>query len=146
VILDDILSQKEAKEYVLNKPIIRPKTTIKSLVLFLLKICILGTCFGGIALLIVNLYVELIAALSILIIVGNIVVVFMFSLKKLSIICVECYQHYAPEEYRRLCLCKPTCSEYALMVLKKYIFIKAIYLIHIRLRKTCKNTYKIDFP
>jgi len=146
VILDDQLSQNEAKEYVLKKPIIRPKTTIKSLVLFLLKIFILGICFGEIVLLFVNLYIELIAASSIAIIVGIIIVSFMFSLKKIAIICVECYQHYAPEEYRRLCLCKPTCSEYALMVLKKYNFIKAIYLIYIRLRKTCRNTYKIDFP
>lgn len=146
MILDDKLSQNIAKEYVLKKPIIRPKTTIKSLVLFLLKILIFGICFGEVVFIIVNLYIELNAAFFILIVVGNIIVVFMFSIKKIAIICVECYQHYAPEEYRRLCLCKPTCSEYALIVLNKYNFIKASYLIYIRLRKTCRNTYKIDFP
>lgn len=146
MILDDKLSQNEAKEYVLKKTIIRPKTTIKSLALFLLKIFILGICFGEMVLLFVNLYTETNTAFSILIVVGSFIVGFMLSLKKIAIICVECYQHYAPEEYRRLCLCKPTCSEYALIVLKKFNFIKAIYLIYVRLRKTCRNTYKIDLP
>lgn len=146
MILDDELSQNIAKEYVLNKSIIKPKTTIKSLVLYLLKTIILGICFGQIVLFIFNLHIKLNAAFSILIVAGNLIVVFMFSLKKIAVIFVECYQHYAPEEYRRLCLCKPTCSEYALMVLEKYYFLKAIYLIYVRLRKTCTNTYKIDLP
>lgn len=146
MILDDQFSQIEAKNYVLNKLIIRPKTTIKSLVLFLLKALALSTCFGAVIVFTIRQYTELNAANSILIIAGSIIVVFIFCIKKISVICVECYQHYAPEEYRRLCLCKPTCSEYALLVLRKYNFVKAIHLISIRLRKTCKNTYKIDFP
>ena len=146
MILDDLLSQDEAKEYVLKKLTVRPKTTIKSLVLFLLQIFVLGICFGVIILLIVNPHIELSTVFAIIVVTGNIMVVFMFSLKKIAMICVECYQHYAPEEYRRLCLCKPTCSEYALIVLEKYNFIKAMYLIYIRLTKTCRDTYKIDYP
>ena len=34
----------------------------------------------------------------------------------------------------------------ALILLKKYNFIKAIDRIYIRLTRTCKNTYKIDYP
>ena len=98
------------------------------------------------ALFVVNLHIKLNTAVSILIVMGVIIVVFMIALKKIATICVECYQHYAPQEYRRLCLCKPTCSEYALLVLKEYNLIKAICLIYVRLKRTCKDTYKIDFP
>lgn len=146
MILNDKKSQNEAKEYVLKKPIIRPKTTIVSLVLFLLKMLLFSIFLG----MIVSLFFSFIIALNliylVLIIVISIILVFMLSLKKIMILCVECYQHYAPEEYRRFCLCKPTCSEYALIVLKKYNFIRAVYLIYIRLTRTCKDTYKIDYP
>lgn len=146
MILDNKSSKNEAKKYVLKKPIIRPKTTILSLVLFLLKTFLFGICFGLFVSVIVDIFFTVKQIYSVLIVAINIALVFLFSLKKVAVLCVECYQHYAPEEYRRLCLCKPTCSEYALIVLKKYNFIKAIYLIYIRLTKTCKNTYKIDFP
>ena len=39
--------------------------------------------------------------------------------KKFLILGVQLYQHYAPEEVRRRCLLKPTCSEYAIIVIKK---------------------------
>ena len=146
MIFDDKLSQDEAREYVLKKPIIRPKTTVLTLVLFIFKTLLFGGCMGVVVSLLVGVCLTQKANISILIVIANIVVVFLLSLKKIAVLCVECYQHYAPEEYRRMCLCKPTCSEYALIVLKKYNLIKSVYLIYIRLTKTCRETYKIDFP
>ena len=61
---------------------------------------------------------------------------------------VKCYQHYAKKETRRRCMCVPSCSEYAIICLKK-IFSLTIALIKIRIRlyKTCKGEdYKLDFP
>ena len=73
-------------------------------------------------------------------------VFFLFS-NLLCIKLVECYQHYASIDIRRACLCMPTCSEYAISVLKKHFFPIALYKIHKRLTKTCiGKDYKIDFP
>lgn len=65
-----------------------------------------------------------------------------FALMFLKIFCIkliECYQHYAKEETRRRCICVPSCSEYAIAVLKKYNVFKALHKIRIRLITTCGN-------
>lgn len=61
---------------------------------------------------------------------------------------VKCYQRYAKEETRRRCKCIPSCSEYALICLKK-IFPLTLALLKIRKRLyvTCNGEeYKADFP
>ena len=75
------------------------------------------------------------------------ILLFFLIAKHLCIKLVECYQHYAKEETRRKCLCMPTCSEYAIAVLKKYCLVIALCKIHKRLFKTCKDgIYKKDPP
>lgn len=70
-----------------------------------------------------------------------------FSLRFIGIKTVECYQHYAKEITRRKCLCVPSCSEYAILCLKKYELIHALLKIRKRLFVTCKGfEYKIDNP
>lgn len=65
----------------------------------------------------------------------------------LGIKIVECYQHYAPEETRRKCKCVPSCSEYAILCLKKYELIYALQKIRKRLFITCKGfDYILDDP
>lgn len=61
---------------------------------------------------------------------------------------VYCYQHYASEKTRRRCLCVPSCSEYAIICLKRIFPLPAALLkIQIRLYKTCQgDDYKLDFP
>ncbi|MBP5339197.1 MAG: membrane protein insertion efficiency factor YidD [Prevotella sp.] len=60
---------------------------------------------------------------------------------------VKIYQRYAPESLRRQCSCQPTCSEYALLALQKYIWPKALMLIIRRVAYTCQEPgYKIDYP
>ena len=59
---------------------------------------------------------------------------------------IECYQHYAREEIRRFCMCMPSCSEYAIAVLKKYPLALAIFKIIFRLTVTCDGEMKIDMP
>lgn len=71
----------------------------------------------------------------------------MIVMKKAVIGCVRLYQHYAPEHIRRRCMCQPTCSEYAILAVKKYGVIIGLYKTYIRLFRTCGGTvYKIDYP
>lgn len=60
---------------------------------------------------------------------------------------VKFYQRYAPESLRRQCSCQPTCSEYAILALQKYVWPKALWLIIKRVAHTCQRPgYKIDYP
>lgn len=60
---------------------------------------------------------------------------------------VKVYQRYAPEPLRRQCTCKPTCSEYALLALRKYWWPIAALLIVRRVAHTCQLPgYKTDYP
>lgn len=60
---------------------------------------------------------------------------------------VKIYQRYAPESLRRQCTCLPTCSEYALLALRKYAWPKALLLIIRRVTLTCQEPgYKTDYP
>lgn len=60
---------------------------------------------------------------------------------------IRLYQHYAPEEIRRRCLFKPTCSEYAILALQKYGIIIGLFKTYVRLFKKCRgNIYRIDYP
>lgn len=70
-----------------------------------------------------------------------------FSLRMIGVKVVECYQHYAKESTRRKCLCVPSCSEYAIICLKKYELIYSLMKIRKRLFVTCKGfDYIIDNP
>jgi len=61
--------------------------------------------------------------------------------------CIKLYQHYAPEEVRRRCLFKPTCSEYAILAIKKYGLIRGGYKTYVRLFHKCwGDVYSIDYP
>ncbi len=67
--------------------------------------------------------------------------------KKACIGMVRLYQRYSPEHVRQRCVCKPTCSEYAILCLQKYNIIKAVIKIYKRLFKTCGHKgYIIDWP
>jgi putative component of membrane protein insertase Oxa1/YidC/SpoIIIJ protein YidD len=60
---------------------------------------------------------------------------------------VRLYQRYASEQTRRRCHCMPSCSEYALLALDKYMWPKALWLIYRRLTHTCSLPgYKVDYP
>lgn len=61
---------------------------------------------------------------------------------------VKCYQRYAKADTRKRCLCIPSCSEYALICLKRvFPLLLALIKIRKRLYVTCNGEeYKIDFP
>lgn len=52
-----------------------------------------------------------------------------------------------PKKQEENAFYKPTCSEYAILALKKYGLVKGLYKIYIRLFKTCRGIeYGIDYP
>ena len=61
---------------------------------------------------------------------------------------VKCYQRYAKSDTRKRCKCIPSCSEYAIICLKKVFPLPyALLKIRKRLYVTCNGEeYKIDFP
>ena len=143
MILSDEKSQAEARDYVLKKPIIRPTTTIFAPIALFFSAVVVGIVVG----LVIAETVEWSIAYERAIVIGVVVFLLLCTAKPLLILCIRCYQHYAPEPLRRSCLCKPTCSEYAIIVIKRYCLIKALVLIYIRLFRTCTGKiYKIDFP
>lgn len=67
--------------------------------------------------------------------------------RKAAIGAIHLYQHYASETVRRRCLFKPTCSEYAVLAIRKYGVIIGCIKIYFRLFKRCRGTiYSIDYP
>lgn len=143
MILSDEKSQIEARDYVLKKPMIRPTTTIFAPISLFFGVIIVGIVVG----LVIAETVEWSIAYERAIVIGVVVFLLLCTVKTFLVLCIRCYQHYAPESLRRSCLCKPTCSEYAIIVIKRYCLIKALVLIYIRLFRTCTGKiYKIDFP
>jgi putative component of membrane protein insertase Oxa1/YidC/SpoIIIJ protein YidD len=130
--------QAEVTDYVMQRPLHRPRINrFLAIVIFLTDVglalalsFLIGNLFS------ITKYIALIF-----------VFIFVHTLRLLGIVFVKCYQHHASEKRRRRCLCMPTCSEYAILCFKKYIFVYAIIKIRKRLYVTCKGEdYKIDWP
>lgn len=131
--------QKEAKEYCLFHPLNRPLLHWGKMIVLLLGVEVAV----GILSYMLSLWMNTFLVYYIF---GNLFC-FILAGKQILINTIRIYQHYAPEEIRRKCLCKPTCSEYAILALKKYNLIKGLYKIYIRLFKTCRGIeYNIDYP
>jgi putative component of membrane protein insertase Oxa1/YidC/SpoIIIJ protein YidD len=86
--------------------------------------------------------------LSIVMLYAAVVFIGLFFCFKYAVIgAIKLYQHYAPEEIRRRCLFKPTCSEYAIMAVQKYGGIIGLCKSYFRLFYRCRgNIYQIDYP
>lgn len=153
--------QLEVEAYVLDRPIERPDTDIKkaikyvigylliSFLLALISFCLLSK-FGVFNLLpkkLLQFFNDHIALEYVSYFILAYIITGIFCLRKFLIGAIKLYQHYADEDVRRRCVCKPTCSEYAIIVLRKYGVVIGLYKIYIRLFKTCCGTvYKIDEP
>lgn len=135
-------AQKQIEEYQIKRILSIPKTNKMMLlgwIVLLLALVVLCIVLGALLLNKICLRIAIITVL--------LVVVFESYGRFLGIKAVECYQHYASKETRRRCLCVPSCSEYAILCLKKYGLIRALYKIRKRLYVTCKGSdYVIDWP
>ncbi len=157
-------SQKEqsiAEKYVLDRSLPRPDTDAKTVVKFVIGYIVLTTVFAVIALYLFDwfgIFALLPDSISefrlnqkvwfyILFFVSTYLFTGICCLRAAVIGCIRLYQHYAPEEIRRRCLFKPTCSEYAILAIKKYGLIIGGIKAYIRLFYKCRgNIYRIDYP
>ena len=134
--------QKRLEEYQQRRNLVRPKTTKIHVVLYCVLLLVLL-----LAVLMLFVFFDYSLLLKLLISLAYIVMVIETYGRFLAIKMVECYQHYASEEKRRSCKCSPSCSEYAVLCLKKYELVYALLKIRKRLFVTCKGfDYIIDNP
>lgn len=139
-------SQAIAKYYVLQHPLSKPKTTVIIPILIALSNIALAVGIGfGLLFLPIDIAKE--TWYKVLAFLIPCLVIFTIGLRPFLIAIVKCYQHYTKPERRKACVCKPTCSEYALLVLHKDLIFIAIYRIIYRLTVTCKgDAFCIDEP
>lgn len=137
--------QELVRKYVMERPLYRPKITYLKAVLILLSCIVISVIC---AMLLYKLVLRVGFFLS-----KIIYYIFFFILELIlvsrfvAIMAVKLYQRYAAEEIRRRCLLKPTCSEYAIIVLKKYGTIVGLIKIWRRLKYYCRgDVYYVDEP
>lgn len=133
---------KKIEEYTATRPLNRPNVKKWQVVVAFAAIpAVIFVAVLPLLLLAVTWQAILISALALLAAIEGYVRVCMLLL-------VKCYQRYAKVETRRRCKCVPSCSQYAVLSLKK-IFPLAVAILKIRKRlfSTCDGReYRIDFP
>lgn len=145
---NDFPSEEErelVRKYVIERPLVRPNITyLKALVIVLSAICTILLLSMIVYFVLQVLGIQLKKEIYFL---SFFIVSFALCLRWFAILLVKLYQRYAKETVRRRCLLKPTCSEYAIIVFKKYGFLIGGIKVWIRLNyKCCGNVYYIDEP
>ena len=128
--------QEILKDIIMSRPLIRPKTKKITLFCWILAYILLSFLIAVVCILALQ-----VTRYKFFIYLFSYIVLGCFFAKKICIKAIECYQHYAKEETRRRCLCVPSCSEYAIAVLKKHNIFKALHKIRIRLFRTCRGGF-----
>jgi putative component of membrane protein insertase Oxa1/YidC/SpoIIIJ protein YidD len=138
------LEQETVQKYCIEREIRRPATNLwtAAKLLFLLEVCTLT--LSGMAICFSELMGYTISFSLSHLVAGLVIII--LNLKRIFILSVKLYQHYAPEQTRRKCTLHPSCSDYSILALNKYGLFKALYKIYIRLFHTCKGVYQIDYP
>lgn len=62
------------------------------------------------------------------------------------LLAIRLYQRYAPENVRQRCAMTPTCSEYAVMAIRRHGMLRGCWMTYRRLRYRCDGTPTIDYP
>jgi len=150
--------QKEVEKYVLEKDLNRPKTNILTVIksYFIFSTSTLGVtvlvyfflrfCFPDIAREIERSVIERPFLTLIIVWAAFHIIGFLVVLKQIVIGFVHLYQHYSPEDVRRSCLFKPTCSEYMLLAIEKYGLLKGVFKSFGRFKRCHGDIYSIDYP
>lgn len=137
--------QDLVRQYVLKRPLFRPSITYSkafALIISIISVSILVSIILKKVLYALGFFLP-----SFIYYLFFFIVEFFLLLKLIAILAIRLYQHYAPEEIRRRCLLKPTCSEYAIIVIKKYGVIIGTIKTWRRLKYRCRgDVYYIDEP
>ncbi len=136
--------QDIAEKYVLFRPLPRPGTDIRKGILCFFAYTLSTIILAALTFPVTNAIWEIqfmhhLLAVSAL--------TGLCSLRTAVVGCIRLYQHYAPERVRRKCLFRPTCSEYAILAIRKYGVIIGFILTVNRLLKKCRGSiFRIDYP
>lgn len=140
---------EEAKDYCYNRILERPNVTYKKVIaLFFLYVIIkiifsFFSClfFAGFDLNLVNLKKFFLFYFIVTIVFS------IFFLRKFFILFIQLYQKYASDSTRRKCCCKPSCSEYSILVIAHYGAIIGSIMAFKRMFITCSGeSFYIDYP
>ena len=135
--------QKKLEKIVKSRVLLRPNVKKRQVAI---TFAILPFLFA--ATIILPILTDFDILIKIIFILTAIWIIFEIYFRFCLIILVKYYQRTAKEETRRRCKCIPSCSEYAIITLKKiFPLVWALIKIRKRLRITCNGEeYKIDFP
>lgn len=152
--------QDVAAAYVNERRLYRPATRLRHAITFASTFLAVTVCLSGLILLAlrytalapwvssssgVTAHVPVLAILSLYGLVSILAIGICGRFIVIGII--RLYQHYAPEQIRRRCLFKPTCSEYAILAVLRYGVVLGGVKTFVRLRRRCNGTiYRIDYP
>lgn len=84
--------------------------------------------------------------LSSLVSIAVFLIYIVFAIKPAVVCCIKIYQRYAPDRIRNKCRFEPSCSEYMLIVIRKYGLIKGVKKGIHRLKRCNVNDGGFDFP
>lgn len=132
-------AEEEIRDYCLRRPLSRPNVNC----LLLLPLLFI---YEGMVQLCARLVCEWTAMGAVA---GYLSVQVLFLLlfgRWLAILMVMLYQRHAPEHIRRRCHCRPSCSEYAIAVFRRFGLIVGGYKTIRRVFFTCGATYVDDAP
>ena len=118
----EIFNQQQEQK----KPIERPSITFKDVALSFLPFFLVYLILGGI-IFAVCYFLSLTNAVLFILLALLTVVFLAVKAKSMLKNSVLLYQKYAPENLRRSCLFTPSCSEYMLLALEKYGFLKGVF-------------------
>jgi putative component of membrane protein insertase Oxa1/YidC/SpoIIIJ protein YidD len=135
------------KVYVKKRPLVRPNTNVKTALVCVLLFVLAAGVFTGIVYFVL-MSIGLSAPVPPYFICAAVVAVeSLFCFKSAVIGAIKMYQHYAAEDTRRQCLFMPTCSEYAILAVRKYGVVVGLCKAYYRLVYLCRgNVYKIHYP
>jgi len=136
--------QDVAMNYCQHHELVRPNTNFTRFVMWVLFIEITSITLSYVLCKVLHWFSIVLSFVTLYSIISPIV--FLIFLKKICVLLIELYQHYASEKTRRKCVMMPSCSEYALLALEKYNIFKGLYKTYIRMTTKCKGSYKIDYP
>jgi putative component of membrane protein insertase Oxa1/YidC/SpoIIIJ protein YidD len=150
--------QEDAQKYVLEKELFRPETNVFTVIkyyfIFLsstLGVTVVVYFFLRFVFPVLAVKIQTFAEEEpwktggVIFIVCHVIGLFIV-LKSMIIGFVHLYQHYSPEELRRNCLFKPTCSEYMILALEKYGLFRGLAKSFDRFKRCHGNTYHVDYP
>lgn len=140
---------EEAKDYCYNRILERPNISYKKIIVqfslcviikFIVSFIVCVFCAGF------DLYLINIKNFFLFYFILTLIFSILF-LRKFFILSIKLYQKYAPENIRRKCCCKPSCSEYSIMVIGHYGVIIGSAMAFKRMFITCSGkSFYIDYP